>query len=104
MSLEPVQAFFAQHAPDIDVLITEVSSARVALAVAAHSVEPVSLEGLKGPSQMSPTNAFPMKMGSRETTLVCSFNRRVRWFIPPCLPDWTCSHLPVGLKIIRFQN
>jgi prolyl-tRNA editing enzyme YbaK/EbsC (Cys-tRNA(Pro) deacylase) len=40
MSLESVRAFFAQHAPDIPVIVTEASSATVALAAAAHGVEP----------------------------------------------------------------
>jgi prolyl-tRNA editing enzyme YbaK/EbsC (Cys-tRNA(Pro) deacylase) len=40
MSLESVQTFFAEHAPDIAVLITEASSATVLEAAAAHGVEP----------------------------------------------------------------
>jgi len=40
MSLESVRAFFAVHAPDIDVIITEQSSATVPLAAAAHGVAP----------------------------------------------------------------
>jgi prolyl-tRNA editing enzyme YbaK/EbsC (Cys-tRNA(Pro) deacylase) len=40
MSLESVRAFFAEHAPDIEVLVTEASTATVALAAAAHGVEP----------------------------------------------------------------
>ncbi|WP_046864357.1 YbaK/EbsC family protein [Microvirga massiliensis] len=40
MSLESVRAFFAEHAPDVEVLVTEASSATVALAAAAHGVEP----------------------------------------------------------------
>ena len=40
MSLESVRAFFALHAPDIDVIITEQSSATVPLAAAAHGVAP----------------------------------------------------------------
>ena len=43
MSLQSVREFFAEHAPDIDVLVTEVSSATVALAAAAHSVEPAQI-------------------------------------------------------------
>lgn len=39
MSLESVRAFFRAHAPDIDVIVTEASSATVALAAAAHRVE-----------------------------------------------------------------
>ncbi|MGB3646097.1 MAG: YbaK/EbsC family protein [Mesorhizobium sp.] len=43
MSLESVRAFFATHAPDIEVLVTEVSSATVALAAEAHGVEPAQI-------------------------------------------------------------
>jgi len=40
MSLSSVRAFFAANAPDIDILVTEQSSATVALAAEAHGVEP----------------------------------------------------------------
>lgn len=40
MSLTSVRQFFATHAPDITVLVTEASSATVPLAAAAHGVEP----------------------------------------------------------------
>jgi len=40
MSLESVRAFFAVKAPDIEVIVTEASSATVALAAQAHGVEP----------------------------------------------------------------
>lgn len=40
MSLASVRAFFATHAPDIDVLVTEQSSATVQLAAQAHGVKP----------------------------------------------------------------
>lgn len=40
MSLHSVRAYFAQHAPDIEVIVTENSSATVALAAQAHGVEP----------------------------------------------------------------
>jgi prolyl-tRNA editing enzyme YbaK/EbsC (Cys-tRNA(Pro) deacylase) len=40
MSLDSVRAFFAQNAPDIDVLVTEASSATVQLAAEAHGVRP----------------------------------------------------------------
>ena len=43
MSLESVQTFFAQHAPDIDVIVTEESSATVALAADAHGVQPAQI-------------------------------------------------------------
>jgi prolyl-tRNA editing enzyme YbaK/EbsC (Cys-tRNA(Pro) deacylase) len=40
MSLDSVRAFFAQHAPDITVIESPVSSATVALAAEAYGVEP----------------------------------------------------------------
>lgn len=40
MSLESVRQFFLQHAPDLTVIVTEASSATVALAAEAHGVEP----------------------------------------------------------------
>ncbi|NML75324.1 YbaK/EbsC family protein [Rhizobium sp. S-51] len=40
MSLESVRSFFAEKAPDIDVIVTDASSATVALAAEAHGVEP----------------------------------------------------------------
>jgi prolyl-tRNA editing enzyme YbaK/EbsC (Cys-tRNA(Pro) deacylase) len=43
MSLESVRAFFAERAPDIEVIVTEASSATVALAAAAHGVEPAQI-------------------------------------------------------------
>jgi prolyl-tRNA editing enzyme YbaK/EbsC (Cys-tRNA(Pro) deacylase) len=40
MSLESVRQFFLTHAPDLSVIVTEASSATVALAADAHGVEP----------------------------------------------------------------
>lgn len=40
MSLQSVKEFFANHAPDISVIELETSTATVALAAEAHSVEP----------------------------------------------------------------
>lgn len=40
MSLESVRAFFSTHAPEIQVIVTEQSSATVALAAEAHGVLP----------------------------------------------------------------
>ncbi|KPF44413.1 YbaK/EbsC family protein [Rhizobium sp. AAP43] len=40
MSLESVRQFFLDHAPDLTVIVTEASSATVALAAEAHGVEP----------------------------------------------------------------
>ncbi|MDX8443502.1 YbaK/EbsC family protein [Mesorhizobium australafricanum] len=43
MSLESVRAFFAEQAPDIEVIVTEASSATVALAAEAHGVTPAQI-------------------------------------------------------------
>ena len=43
MSLESVRAFFAEKAPDIEIIVTEESSATVDLAAAAHGVEPAQI-------------------------------------------------------------
>lgn len=43
MSLDSVRAFFSDKAPEIAVLVTEESSATVALAAAAHGVEPAQI-------------------------------------------------------------
>lgn len=43
MSLESVRAFFAEKAPDIAVIVTEQSSATVALAAEAHGVAPAQI-------------------------------------------------------------
>lgn len=43
MSLESVRAWFAEHAPDIEVLVTETSSATVAEAADTHKVEPAQI-------------------------------------------------------------
>ncbi len=43
MSLESVRAWFAQHAPDIDVLVTETSSATVTEAANTHNVAPAQI-------------------------------------------------------------
>ena len=39
MSLESVRQFFRENAPDISVIVTDASSATVALAAEAHGVE-----------------------------------------------------------------
>ena len=44
MSLASVQQFFADMAPDISVIVTEASSATVALAAEAHGVEPDQID------------------------------------------------------------
>jgi prolyl-tRNA editing enzyme YbaK/EbsC (Cys-tRNA(Pro) deacylase) len=43
MSLETVRAFLAEKAPDLTVIVTADSSATVALAAAAHGVEPARI-------------------------------------------------------------
>lgn len=43
MSLESVRAYFAEHAPDIEVIVTEASSATVQQAAEAHGVEPAQI-------------------------------------------------------------
>ncbi|MBZ9993236.1 YbaK/EbsC family protein [Mesorhizobium sp. BH1-1-4] len=43
MSLDSVRAFFVAHAPDIDVIVTDASSATVALAAEAHGVLPAQI-------------------------------------------------------------
>ncbi|MEM0703786.1 YbaK/EbsC family protein [Enterobacter quasihormaechei] len=40
MSLQSVQQFFAEHAPDIEIIELNQSTATVALAAAAHNLEP----------------------------------------------------------------
>jgi len=43
VSLASVRAFLAEHAPDIAIIETDVSSATVAQAAAAHGVEPAQI-------------------------------------------------------------
>ena len=43
MSLASVRAFFAEHAPDIAVIESDISSATVALAAEAYGVEPARI-------------------------------------------------------------
>jgi prolyl-tRNA editing enzyme YbaK/EbsC (Cys-tRNA(Pro) deacylase) len=43
MSLDSVRAWFAQNAPDIEVLVTETSSATVTEAANTHNVEPAQI-------------------------------------------------------------
>ncbi|MDG4877762.1 YbaK/EbsC family protein [Mesorhizobium sp. WSM4935] len=43
MSLESVRAFFAERAPDVEVVVTQASSATVALAAEAHGVTPAQI-------------------------------------------------------------
>lgn len=66
MSLESVRAFFAQHAPDIEVLVTETSSATVAEAAGTHSV---------APAQIAKTLCF--RAGERAMLVVASGTSRL---------------------------
>jgi prolyl-tRNA editing enzyme YbaK/EbsC (Cys-tRNA(Pro) deacylase) len=43
MSLESVRAWFAQHAPDVEVLVTPTSSATVTEAAQTHNVAPAQI-------------------------------------------------------------
>ena len=43
MSLDSVRAWFTEHAPDIEVLVTQTSSATVAEAAATHNVAPAQI-------------------------------------------------------------
>jgi len=43
MSLHSVRTFLAEHAPDIEILETDTSTATVALAAAAHGVRPAEI-------------------------------------------------------------
>ena len=43
MSLDSVRAFLAEHAPDIEILEATTSTATVALAAAAHGVQPAEI-------------------------------------------------------------
>ena len=43
MSLQSVRAFLAEHAPDIEILEATTSTATVALAAAAHGVQPAEI-------------------------------------------------------------
>jgi prolyl-tRNA editing enzyme YbaK/EbsC (Cys-tRNA(Pro) deacylase) len=43
MTVESVRAFFAAHAPDIEILETDASSATVEMAAAAHGVQPAQI-------------------------------------------------------------
>jgi prolyl-tRNA editing enzyme YbaK/EbsC (Cys-tRNA(Pro) deacylase) len=43
MTIESVRAFFAAHAPDVEILETEASTATVDMAAAAHGVQPAQI-------------------------------------------------------------
>ncbi|QRM54604.1 YbaK/EbsC family protein [Sinorhizobium sp. BG8] len=66
MSLESVRAFFRAHAPDIDVIETPESSATVALAAAAHGVEPEQI-----------AKTICLKVGDETMLVVASGSARI---------------------------
>src|SRR6201982_3697890 len=66
MSLESVRAFFAEHAPDIDVIESAASSATVSLAAEAYGVTP---------SQIAKT--LSLRIGDRVVLIVTSGTSRM---------------------------
>ncbi|UCJ18438.1 YbaK/EbsC family protein [Pseudomonas sp. MM211] len=66
MSLQSVRAFFAEKAPDLHVIELDTSTATVALAAEAHSVEP---------GQIAKTLAF--RMGERNLLIVARGDARI---------------------------
>ena len=66
MSLESVRAFFSAKAPDIAIIELETSTATVALAAAAHGVEP---------GQIAKTLAF--RIGEQELLVVARGDARM---------------------------
>ena len=66
MSLESVRAFLAARAPDIAILETAESSATVALAAAAHGVEPAQI-----------AKTLSLRLGDRVVLLVARGDARL---------------------------
>ena len=66
MSLETVRTFFAQHAPDIEVELTEGSSATVQLAAEAFGVEPARI-----------AKTLSLRLGERIVLLVARGDARL---------------------------
>jgi prolyl-tRNA editing enzyme YbaK/EbsC (Cys-tRNA(Pro) deacylase) len=66
MSLQSVKAFFAENAPDIDVIETQTSSATVALAAEAHGVEPAQI-----------AKTICMRVGERVVLVVARGDARI---------------------------
>ena len=66
MSLESVRAFFAEKAPDISVVESPQSSATVALAAAAHGVEPGRI-----------AKTLSLRIGERVVLIVASGTSRM---------------------------
>lgn len=66
MSLESVRTFFATHAPEIAVIVTEGSSATVALAAEAHGVRPEQI-----------AKTICLRVGDRTMLIVASGTARL---------------------------
>jgi prolyl-tRNA editing enzyme YbaK/EbsC (Cys-tRNA(Pro) deacylase) len=66
MSLESVRAFFAEKAPDISVIVSEKSSATVALAAEAFGVEPARI-----------AKTLSLRVGERVALIVASGTSRM---------------------------
>ena len=66
MSLASVRAFFAQHAPEIEILETEGSSATVTLAAEAFGVEPARI-----------AKTLSLRLGERVVLLVTRGDARL---------------------------
>jgi prolyl-tRNA editing enzyme YbaK/EbsC (Cys-tRNA(Pro) deacylase) len=66
MSLESVRAFFAEKAPDISVIVSDKSSATVALAAEAHGVEPARI-----------AKTLSLRVGERVVLIVTSGTSRM---------------------------
>ncbi|SDK36196.1 MULTISPECIES: YbaK/EbsC family protein [Halomonadaceae] len=66
MSLESARTFLAEKAPDLEILELETSTATVALAAAAHGVEP---------GQIAKTLAF--RVGERQVLVVAGGEARI---------------------------
>jgi len=66
MSLESVRAFFAEHAPDIAVIESDLSSATVALAAEAYGVAPARI-----------AKTLSLRVGERVVLIVASGTARM---------------------------
>lgn len=66
MSLESVRAYFAANAPEISVIVTEASSATVALAAEAHGVLPAQI-----------AKTICLRVGDRTMLIVASGTARL---------------------------
>lgn len=66
MSISSVRAFLAEHAPEIEIVETETSSATVALAAEAHGVEPAQI-----------AKTLSLRVGEREVLVVARGDARL---------------------------